>query len=217
MAGSPSTEAQNHNKEKGEKQEARSSTSSLRDFMTSTVGIIAGVATIATASATIFGILRHGAGQPSPTPSISAGQGAISTTPAVSPTHRISKTSPAVPRRQWGPGSLLLTNNGTSLSTVPPGNDQQIVGDVYVGGESIEPFAGTVLALWTSSGQPTAEQCEDLVITQGNPGQGVNVSPGSVVCATTGEGPIAIIYVVSLDIDATTIETRTTVWDSPGT
>jgi hypothetical protein len=111
---------------------------------------------------------------------------------------------------------LLITNNGTSLSTVPPGNFQDLVGDVYSGGSSIYPFAGTTLLLWTGNGQPTAQQCQYLATNQGTPEQGVNVVSGSVVCAVMAEGPIAIMDVVSLNMANSTTETRTTVWDLPG-
>jgi hypothetical protein len=119
-------------------------------------------------------------------------------------------------RIQWGPGDLLVTNDGTSLSTVPPGNNENVVGDIYSGDSGFYPFAGTTLVLWTASTQPTAEQCQYLATTQGANGQGINVVPGSIVCAVTGEGPIAIIRVTSLDAADSTIETRTTVWDLPG-
>jgi hypothetical protein len=111
---------------------------------------------------------------------------------------------------------LLITNNGTSLSTVPPGNNEEAVGDIYSGDPGFYPFAGTTLVLWTANTQPTTKQCQYLATTQGTTGQGVNVVPGSVVCAVTAEGPIAIIRVTSLDATDSTIETRTTVWDLPG-
>jgi hypothetical protein len=119
-------------------------------------------------------------------------------------------------RIQWGPGNLLITNNGTSLSTSPPGSVQGFVGDVYGGGDGIYPFGGTTLLLWAGKGQPTPQQCQELAVTQGNPGQGISVVPGSVVCAITAEGPVAIIQVISTNAANYTIETRTTIWDLPG-
>lgn len=119
-------------------------------------------------------------------------------------------------RIQWGPGDLLITSNGTSLSTSPPGNVQGFIGDVYGGGDAIYPFAGTTLLLWTGNGQPTAQQCQELAVTQGNEGQGVSVVPGSVICAITAEGPVATIQVLSTDVANATTETRTTIWDLPG-
>lgn len=206
MAGSPSTTGIDQ-RTKDEK----SFWAKLRDFVTSTAGLITGLATIVTAAATIIGVLWHGSGQSSPTPTTTPTQRT-----ATIPTQGTTMPSPEEARIQWGSGSLLLTNDGTSLATVPPGNNQQVVGDVYVGGYGIYPFAGTILAIWTNSGQPTAQQCWNLTTTQGNPGQGVNVVPGSVVCAATSEGPIAIINVTSVNTAASTIETRTTVWDLPG-
>jgi hypothetical protein len=191
-------------------QEEKSSWAKFRDFVTSTAGLVTGLATIVTAAATIIGVLWNGSNHASPAVSHTSSQGA----PA-QPTESTANASPEKPRVQWGPGSLLITNNGTSLSTVPPSNDQEIVGDVYASYSSIEPFAGTTLLLWTENAQPTAQQCQYLAQTQGNPGQGVNVVPGSIVCAVTAEGPIAIINVTSLDDVNATIETRTTVWDLP--
>jgi hypothetical protein len=181
----------------------------FRDFVTSTAGIATGIATIVTAAATIAGVVSH-LDQPRQEPVATP---PARTTAAPSPATSSSSVSPA--RVQWGPGSLLLTNNGTDLSSVPPGNQTSTVGDVYVSG-GISPFAGTVLVLWTRQSQPTAQQCKNLATTQGEPGQAVNVVPGSVVCAITAEGPVAIIRVESIDQGALTIETRTTVWDLPG-
>jgi hypothetical protein len=109
---------------------------------------------------------------------------------------------------------LLITNNGTSLTNVPPGNYQDIVGDIYSGGSGISPFDAN-LVLWTSNGQPTAQQCQYLSTTQGDPGQSVNVVPGSVVCAMMTGGIVAIIKIISINSADSTIETRTTVWDLP--
>lgn len=206
MTESPGTAKQ----EQGKKHE-KSFSAKLRDFVTSTAGLITGLATIVTATSTIIGVLWHSTGRPSSTVANTPTQGTNAT-----PTTETTAPSPEKARIQWGPGSLLLTNNGTLLTSVPPGNNQQVVGDVYVGGGNIEPFSGTVLALWTNNGQPTAQQCWNLTTTQGTPMQGVNVVPGSVVCAATNEGPIAVINVISLNTQASTIETRTTIWDLPG-
>ena len=78
------------------------------------------------------------------------------------------------------------------------------------------PFSGTTLVLWTAKEQPTAKQCQYLATTQGDPGQGINVVPGSVVCAVTSEGPVAIMRVTSIDATKNDIDTRTTVWDLAG-
>jgi hypothetical protein len=190
----------------------------LRDFVTSTAGLITGLATIVTAAATIIGVLWHESGRPSPVPTVISAPGTGATPARGATTIAIRGTTASSPegaRIQWGPGSLLLTNDGTSLASVPPGNNQEIVGDVYVGGYAIEPFAGTTLVIWGNGGQPIARQCSNLAVTLGNPGQGVSVVPGSVVCAATSEGPIAIINVESINVADSTIETRTTVWDLP--
>jgi hypothetical protein len=201
----------------------------LQDFMTGTSGLITSIAAIVVAISTIVGVLVHGSGQRSPTaPTITAQGVTAATTRQASAPHvqgtssTPSQTTTAPPtaaaRVQWGPGSLVISNDGTLLSGVPPISDTSnasTVGDVYSGGNSIQPFAGTTLALWTSGGQPTAQQCANLVTTQAD-GSGVNVVPGSVVCVVTGEGPIAIIDVTSFSSDGISIETKTTVWDLPG-
>jgi len=207
MAESSGATSPNQKKTKDE----NSSRSKLRDFVTSTAGLVTGLATIVTATATIVGVLWHGSSQAPPEKSHSGAQ-----SPSSQATDSAVHAAPEKARVQWGPGDLLLTNNGTSLSTVPPGNIQGFIGDVYTGYSTVSPFAGTTLVLWTDNGQPTAQQCQYLATTQGNPGQTVNVVPGSVVCAVTAEGPIAIIHVISVDMANATIETRTTVWDLPG-
>jgi hypothetical protein len=184
--------------------------SRLRDFVTSTAGIATGLATIVTAIATIAGVLSLGGRQPRHAVTQSSTIGGT-----VSPSVTTSSVSSVAARIQWGPGDLLITNDGTSLSSVPPGNGEGTVGDIYVGGSGFSPFAGTTLVLWRSSTSPTPQQCKYLAVTQGDPGQSVNVVSGSVVCAVTSEGPIAIMRVMSVDLPNYTIETKTTVWDLP--
>jgi hypothetical protein len=194
-------------------QNQRNSTSlgrKLRDFVTSTAGLMTGLATIVTAAATIAGVLLGGN---SSEPAIHHPATPIA---AITTGTRIPPSASAAARIQWGPGDLLITNDGTSLSNVPPGNNEAVVGDIYTGGSGFYPFSGTTLVLWTVNGPPTAQQCQYLGTTQGDPGQGVNVVPGSVVCAVTSEGPIAIMHVISIDLANSTIETMTTVWDLPG-
>jgi hypothetical protein len=214
MTKSPSTAVSNQSQEK-----KKSFWDKLRDSVKSTAGLITGLATIVTAVATIIGVLLHGWSRPSPVPTVISTRGAV-VTPArgatTIPPRGTTPSSPEEARIQWGPGSLLLTNDGTSLASVPPGNNQDVVGDVYAGGYVIEPFAGTTLVIWANGGQPTAQQCSNLTATQGNAGQSVSVVPGSVVCAATSEGPIAIIDVESINAADLTIETRTTVWDLAG-
>lgn len=194
-------------------QNQRNSTSrgrKLRDFVTSTAGLMTGLATIVTAAATIAGVLLDGN---SSEPAI---HHPATPTAAITTGTRIPPSASAAARIQWGPGDLLITNDGTSLSSVPPGNNEAVVGDIYTGGPGFYPFSGTTLVLWTANGPPTAQQCQYLGTTQGDPGQGVNVVPGSVVCAVTSEGPIAIMHVISIDLANSTVETMTTVWDLPG-
>jgi hypothetical protein len=183
----------------------------LRDFVTSTAGLMTGIAAIVTAAATITGVLLNGNNSPVQT----IHRPATPTTGTTAPT-RPSPAASATARIQWGPGDLLVTNDGTSLSSVPPGNPEGVVGDIYAAGSGFSPFSGTTLVLWTAIAQPTAQQCQYLATTQGNPGQGVNVVPGSVVCAVTSEGQIAIMRVISINAANYAIETKTTVWDLPG-
>jgi len=182
----------------------------LRDFMTSTAGIVTALATIVTATATILGVLHHGKSQAQQT-----GPLTTATTTSVWPNTSASQPSSMSVRIRWGPGNLLVTNNGTSLSNVPPGNYKDVVGDIYSGNSGILPMADTILLLWTSGGQPTPQQCQYLSTTQGDPGQGVNVVPGSVVCAVVADQTIAIMKVKAIDPASATIETRTTIWNLP--
>jgi hypothetical protein len=183
----------------------------LRDFVTSTAGLMTGLATIVTAIATIAGVLLHGKDSPRHSVHLPASPTAATTAAASLP-----PADSGSARIQWGPGNLLITNAGTSLSNVPPGNNAGVVGDIYTGDSGFNPFSGTTLVLWTAKEQPTAQQCQYLATTQGDPGQGVNVVPGSVVCAVTSEGPVAIMRVTSIDAANYDIDTRTTVWDLPG-
>jgi hypothetical protein len=206
-----------------EKKPEKSFWAKLQDFMTGTSGLITSLAAIIVAISTIVGVALHGSSQPSPTVPAVPGTAAASPQQTGTPQARDTSAAPlpsatASARVQWGPGSLVISNNGTLLSSVPPVSDTHNtsdVSDVYSGGNSIQPFAGTTLALWASGGRPTAQQCSNLVTTQAD-GSGVNVVAGSVVCAVTAEGPIAIIDVTSFNSDSSSIETSTTVWDLPG-
>jgi hypothetical protein len=156
-------------------QEKKSSWTKFCGFVTSTAGLVTGLATVVTAAATIIGVLWHGSNHASPAVSHPTSQA----TPA-QPTESTASASPEKPRVQWGPGSLLITNNGTSLTAVPLAMSSKSAGDVYVSCSRIEPFGGATLLLWAENAQPTAQQCQYLAHTQGNPGQGVNVVPGWV-------------------------------------
>jgi hypothetical protein len=95
-------------------------------------------------------------------------------------------------------------------------SESQIGGGVGAEGNSIAPTQGTQLALWTGNSMPTPQQCVSMDKTQSSGGQ-VQVSVGSVVCALTSNGPLAIIRVTGIDQNSApaTIETQTTQWAVP--
>ena len=195
----------------------------LRRFFTTLPGFMTGLAAVVTATATIVATL-HGSsgnsgnsgGNGGGSSSGSGGGTASGSTGAAGSTPSAGTTvpTPAAPRIQWGPGAMLITNNGTDLGTIPP-NDDALPGDVYDGGQLSGVGQSTKLALWPNTGSPSPQQCLSLDQTQAVTGD-LSVHPGSIVCVETASGLIAIIHVTAVDDGSLVIHTETTVWIMPG-
>lgn len=131
---------------------------------------------------------------------------------------------------QWGPGRILVSSDGTDLSSVPPisdindtgGNDYYYNVAVVGSGLSInsdntvaEPASNAIMA-WPGSKVPSAPECLSLIDNQGTNAQSVPVSQGTNVCLDMGSGLMAVIQVLSINGRNSTMETDTTVWNLPG-
>jgi hypothetical protein len=147
---------------------------------------------------------------------------AASTTPRPSVTTTAPQQSPTGEppesgTAQWGPGLVLIER--TDLDSVPPRTGGPTIGtDVQatnpVGEAMLEPGFDAGVATWTQDIAPTAEECLEVVSTQGRAG-GVVVQVGSVVCLRTGEGRAAMLTVESIEENGiiAIIGAQVTVWD----
>jgi len=206
--------------ESDERELPKAAKTRLRAFFTSVPGFMAGLATVVTATVTIFSTLDshgttnpHAANAATPqmqTTALPATGTATGTTAAVATTGTAGGASPRI---QWGPGSLEITNGGTDFSSVPPVSDAH-GGDLYSGGSTLSGLWGAQLAVWTGPVAPTARQCSNLVSTQSTGGT-VTVNPGTIVCAQTTSGLVAIMTVTSVNENSYSTDTETTVWDMP--
>jgi hypothetical protein len=165
-------------------------------FFTSIPGFMTGLATVVTATAAITTALVHSSpsrAQQSP-PATPAGTQAATSTGGPAATSEASST----PKRLWGPGTLVITNSGTDIHSIPPISDASS-SDIHDDGTDLWPDNNAQLAVWTGSSLPTPQQCLYLIRTQG---AGVNVAAParSIICAQTSENTLAIIQVQSIDI-----------------
>jgi hypothetical protein len=197
----------------------------FRRFMTSLPGVLTGVATVITATATIIGVLTHNSNltlskastssPPPPTGSIS-GSGANANAPSPPPASASNPSGPGA-KLVWS-GSLLFAGDGTAL----PDNTSGGTAIAYPQGNAFAPLWGTEIAVWDGNSMPTPQQCASWAATQ-SPGASVSVpvTKGSWVCALVDNppfGPLAIIHVTGIDqgSDELDIETQTSVYTLSG-
>jgi len=184
--------------------------SPVKRFFTSLPGVMTGLAAVVTAGATIVGILfphQSSDDRASPVATPSAPGSSTAATPSAT-----ASTPRAVQvgfRRLWGPAPLVVSNDGTDLTGIPPRNTGGL--DLYDDGSGFGPMSGTRLAVWTGSTAPTPEQCLDVVQSQSS-GADVQTPVGTTVCALTSAGELAIIRVLSLDTGSAFARTETSIW-----
>lgn len=173
-----------------------------------------GLATVVTATVTIVTTLDS-----HDTPSSPVSGAASTSSQTAAPVAATVATSAAPtasgpsPRIQWGPGNLVITNDGADFSSVPPVSDAHS-GDLYSAGASLSSLWDTRLAVWTGAAAPPAQQCGEFISTQAAGGL-ITVNPGTVVCAETTDNVMAIMKVTSVNGNDGSIATQTTVWDMP--
>jgi hypothetical protein len=123
--------------------------------------------------------------------------------------------------KQWGPGTLLLSDNVyDDLDSVPP----DVTGNSNSSNSSVLLYSGQLVSgsneivSWTGkeSGSPTAAACAALISTQGI--GAVNVVTGNTYCYKTGDGNIAVIVptreTVKEDGSVSNVLIQATVWKS---
>jgi hypothetical protein len=193
----------------GEKHQPR-----IVKFFTSIPGFMTGLAAVVTATAAITTALIHTgspAAQPPPTPA--GADTAITGTPAPSVTGQATPAAVSLPKRLWGPGTLVITNSGTDIHSVPPISNSSS-SDIHSDGTDLWPD-NSQLAVWTGSSLPSPQQCLYLIRTQGT-GADVAAPARTIVCAQTSENTLAIIQVQSIDISLNfPVTTQTTIYAIP--
>jgi serine/threonine kinase PknH len=120
---------------------------------------------------------------------------------------------------QWQ-GQVLISSDYVDLDSVPVNNGADepvstvydtsapLVNDQY---SLANPYFSQVLAVWTGSAPPTRAQCYDEVSAQGV--AQVNIADGTMVCALTPAGRVALIKVTDTLADNDTgVMTEVTVW-----
>ena len=134
---------------------------------------------------------------------------------------RPSPSASAVWNKQWGPGTLLFSDNVyDDLDLVPP----DVTGNSNSSNASVLLYSGQFVSSsneivsWTGkeSGSPTAAACAALISTQGI--GAVNVVTGHTYCYKTGDGNIAVIVptreTVKEDGSVSNVLIQATVWKS---
>jgi hypothetical protein len=120
---------------------------------------------------------------------------------------------------QWQ-GQVLISTDYVDLDSVPVNNGADepvstvydtsapLVNDQY---SLANPYFNQVLAVWTGSAPPTRAQCYDEVSAQGV--AQVDIADGTMVCALTPAGRVALIKVTDTLADNDTgVLTEVTVW-----
>jgi hypothetical protein len=120
---------------------------------------------------------------------------------------------------QWGPGTLLLSDNvNDNLDDVPPDVTGNAGGGgaLLYSGQFVSDSNGVVSWTGNETGTATAAACATLVSTHGV--QGVNVMAGHTYCFKTDGGNIAILTplqaTVKQDGSMPTALVRVTTWNS---
>jgi hypothetical protein len=202
--------------------------SNSRRRIRTTVGVAATIVLIGAAALAVIDLI------PGEHPGHTAQASTISTNtnPATSkPSPRTAPSHSAVPAPaasltpdsdtiQWT-GTVRIAEAGPRLDLVPPETVSDYTSDITLGlvdpprisGDDGSGSLPTPLALWTGSKMPTRQDCSDLISTQGV--WRVEVKKGTVLCARTHGGRIAVLTITSISNDFSTGEqAQATVWSA---
>ena len=190
--------------------------SAVKEFLTGLGGVLTGTAAVITAVATILGLTNHGSSAApapvTPTPSATVPAAPVATTAPTStpPSASASAAANGGFRLLWGPAPFVVTNDGSSISSVPP-SSQGGNGDLYDDGSGFGELNSSLLAVWHGATAPTPAQCLNQVQTQSG-GMEVVAPVGSTVCVQSSSGQLAIITVTGIDQNSISAETTTAIW-----
>ncbi|GJF31647.1 hypothetical protein KNE206_43470 [Kitasatospora sp. NE20-6] len=182
-------------------------------------GVVAAVVSACAGVASAIAAFTGGTAHPSAAPVASAavdvapppGTGFAGTSPAVAPAPSPAGASPV----RWT-GKWVLGLEGIDLTKVPPARSTSFVFFRPAAGRSGSSgmmVKGTV-ARWTGPGEPTAQGCRDLLLTQ--PHDQVDVVEGDSVCVVNENSPIAVIKITETHYDQGSygeLDTEVTIWN----
>jgi hypothetical protein len=138
----------------------------------------------------------------------------VTATPAPQPRATVTVSAGASAAAPQGGGLSLyshepvgITSNGINFDTNPPSSTPN--GTIYYTGGLYPSTSNIEFAIWTSSGTPTAAQCQNWVTT--HPGSQVSdVNPGMQVCIRTDQGRFGLLHIDA--VDSTQVSATATIW-----
>ena len=119
---------------------------------------------------------------------------------------------PAIwPNEKWT-GQLLVSSGEVDLGSVPPNVNSDSGDDITLGNGMLTGL--NPIAPWIGKGLPTAAECSELVITEGE--TSLTPTPGQAICVETAQNEIAVLVVEknNLNGDGSVVSTlvQATVW-----
>ncbi|MGW0803310.1 protein kinase domain-containing protein [Nonomuraea sp. NPDC002799] len=133
------------------------------------------------------------------------------TTPPASSTPEPS--TPPAEKVQWS-GTIRFNDDGIDLDTVPPAVDPSTPEDLR---EALSaPLSQLhsqdgMMRVWTEAGEPTPQQCREIVSTQGS--DRAKAVKGDYVCVITDEERVAVLKVVKFPTDFSGVVGTVKVWE----
>lgn len=159
-------------------------------------GVVAAVVSAAAGVASAVAAFTGGSPHPSAAPATSV----VAPAPAPDPATVATATAKPVPTPaaevsvRWT-GKVVLGMEGIDLAQVPPTKGDSL--PFFQPAAQRSGSSGMAVrgpsALWTEAGEPTAQGCRDLLLTQQH--KEVDVVAGDRVCVADGSSPIGLLKV----------------------
>ncbi|GAA2827148.1 hypothetical protein GCM10010441_59460 [Kitasatospora paracochleata] len=184
-------------------------------------GAVAAVVSAAAGVASAVAAFMGGGGSPptsAPAPQVTVTvgtQGSPNAGGVAAPSAQGTAAAPGSGAKVRWSGAFRLGMEGVDLTADPPaaGNGTYLRPGAARSGSSGMMVRGTV-APWSGPGEPTAEGCRQLLLTQKR--NELDVSVGDQVCVVEGSSPIGVLKVTAAHYDAGSygeLDTTLTVWD----
>lgn len=153
---------------------------------------------------------------PSTVPSTAPATGTAPSSPSSEPTTPATEGTPEAAKVQWS-GTVRFNGDGIDLDPVPPrvNPGRSIDEDVDEGLAAPSAVIGSasgMMAVWKETGEPSRDQCKELVLTQGNDRAG-KLKKGDRVCVITGEERVALLEIRRFPEDFSGVVATVKVWE----